>query len=248
MLETCSCSGWIEHADPSYAGGTSPLPLHIALTTKEGSKPATEEPLLLILSPYFSSLNSLIVTRKSNIGYSVFPFNSLSEEELPLCPPSGNTHLSLGTDEPGLWEETSSSTWMTPAFSSQRSSEVPFAPWSHFFTAENIAAKTLFLLQSKCIWHSKMWSRYNWQHTDSWMISSYLQLFFNCKEVSQYTAEHLLISTIALFLLLTLPTPPPLPSLTTVPETLTNCKLSVTCGVGFILCILMHFSKNSSKK
>lgn len=125
--------------------------------------------------------------------------------------------------------------------------EVPFAPLSHSFTAENIAAKTHFLPQSKCFWHTKSWSRYNWQHTDSWMISSYLQLFFNCKEVSQYTAEHLLISTTALFLLLTLPTPPPLPSLT-IPKALANCKLSVTCGVGFILCILMHFSKTSLKK
>lgn len=146
-----------------------PLSLHIALTTLEGSKPATEEPLLLILAPYFSSLNSSIGIR--NTVYSVFPYNSLLQ--LPLCPPPGNIHLPLGTDWPGLWEETISSTWMTPAFS-QRSSEAPFAPQSHFFTAENIAAEILFLLQSKCISHTKSWSRYNWQHTDSWMISSYL--------------------------------------------------------------------------
>lgn len=91
------------------------------------------------------------------------------------------------------------------------------------------------------MWHTKSWSRYKWQHTDSWMISSYLQLFFNCKKVSQYTAEHLLISTTALFLLLTLPTLPPLQSLTTIPKALANCKLSVTCGVGCIICILIHF-------
>lgn len=167
--------------------------------------------------------------------------------ELPICPPPGNIHLPPGTDwrKPLSWMTL---IWVTPAFSSQRSSEAPFAPWFHFFTAENIAAKTLFLLQSKFIWHTKSWSRYNWQHTDSWMISTYLQLFFNCKEDSQHIAEHLLISTTALFLLLTLPTPPPLSSLTSIPKTHANCKLSVTCGVGFILCILMHFSKTSLKK
>lgn len=74
----------------------------------------------------------------------------------------------------------------------------------------------------------------------NWMTPSYQQLFFNC-EVFQYTAEHLLISTTALFLLLTLPTPLPLQSLTTIPKALANCKLFVTCGVGFILCIFMHF-------
>lgn len=236
---------WVNCACSSYSGGTNALLLHMALTTLEGREPATKNPLLLILDPYFSSLNS-DGTRKSNIGYPVFLHNSLLQ--LPLCPLPGNFHLPLGTDWPGLWEETISSTWMTPAFSSQRRSGVPIAPWSHFLTAENIAAKTLFLLQSKCIWHTKSWSRYNWQHTDSWMISSYLQLFFNCKEVSQYTAEHLLISTTPLFLLLTLPTPPPLPSLTTIPKTCANCKLSVTCGVGFTMCILMHFSKTSLKK
>lgn len=94
---------WVNWACwPLLCWWEQPLSLHIALTTLEGSKPATEEPLLLIPAPYFSSLNSLIGI--GNIIYSVFPYNSLLQ--LPLCPPPGNINLPLGTDWPGLWEET----------------------------------------------------------------------------------------------------------------------------------------------
>lgn len=80
------------------------------------------------------------------------------------------------------------------------------------------------------------------------MISSYLQLFFNCEEVSQYTAEHLLISTAALFLLLTLPTPPPLRSLTTIPKALADCKLCDLWGWIYIAHINAFLSKSSLKE
>lgn len=141
------------------------------------------------------------------------------------------------------------SSWTIPGFYQKWSSAALFAPKSHFSTAQNIAAKSstsyrhffpLFCFNQNASNLQKA-GQGTTDSTDSWMISSYLQLFFNCKEVSEYTAEHLLISTTALFLLLTLPTPPPLHSLTTIPKALANCKLSVTCGVGFILCILMHF-------
>lgn len=62
------------------------LALHAALTTTEARKPATEEPLLLILAPHFSSLNSLIRARKSSIGYSLFPCNSLLKRRDRHCP------------------------------------------------------------------------------------------------------------------------------------------------------------------
>lgn len=122
MTEMCSCSGLLDHADPSSADGTNPVPLHIALPIMERSKEAIEE-LLLILAPYFSSLNSLLRAWKSNIGYSIFPCDSLPEEmrqKLPFCPPPENTHVPLHTDEPGLQEETISyhhmnDTWFLPA-------------------------------------------------------------------------------------------------------------------------------------